>query len=271
MPTAEDVLTIARTELGTAESPAGSNKVKYNTWYYGKAVSGDDYPWCAVFVSWVAQTAGALDAGIIPKHAYTPSGAKWFQDRGAWGSAPRVGAIAFYEFSGMGRISHVGIVETVNADGSWVAIEGNTDGNGSRTGGIVMRQRRSSVGQRGGFGYPAYAGAAAPTPTAPVATTTAALTVDGDLGPATIKALQRALGTTVDGVISRPRSEMVQVLQRKLNTALDGEDLVVDGDLGTKTVRALQRYLGTTVDGVISRPRSSMVEALQRRLNEGRF
>lgn len=43
----------AQAEVGVKESPAGSNKVKYNTWYYGKAVSGSAYPWCAVFVSWV--------------------------------------------------------------------------------------------------------------------------------------------------------------------------------------------------------------------------
>lgn len=40
--------------------------------------------------------------------------------------------------------------------------------------------------------------------------------VDGDLGPATIKALQRYLGTTADGVISRP-SQAVTRLQERLN------------------------------------------------------
>ena len=31
--TAEKVLAIARGELGVKESPANSNRVKYNTWY----------------------------------------------------------------------------------------------------------------------------------------------------------------------------------------------------------------------------------------------
>lgn len=33
MATAAQLLDIARAELGTKESPAGSNKVKYSTWY----------------------------------------------------------------------------------------------------------------------------------------------------------------------------------------------------------------------------------------------
>lgn len=41
---------------------------------------------------------------------------------------------------------------------------------------------------------------------------------DGDVGPtATIRALQRHLGTTVDGVLSHPASYAVKALQRRLN------------------------------------------------------
>ena len=40
--------------------------------------------------------------------------------------------------------------------------------------------------------------------------------IDGLCGEATIKAMQKALGTTVDGVIS-PQSDMVKALQRALN------------------------------------------------------
>jgi len=47
------IIARARGELGVKEAPYGSNKVKYNTWFYGKAVSGSDYPWCAVFICWV--------------------------------------------------------------------------------------------------------------------------------------------------------------------------------------------------------------------------
>ena len=52
MATAEKILEIARSQIGTRESPANSDNVKYNTAYYGREVSGK-YPWCAVFVWWV--------------------------------------------------------------------------------------------------------------------------------------------------------------------------------------------------------------------------
>lgn len=108
------------------------------------------------------------------------------------------------------------------------------------------------------------------------------LTVDGVAGPATVRALQRQLGTTVDGVISsqarrwkrslyawttiryarRPKgSQCIRALQRKVGADRDGifgrgtavhlqrwlnrhgADLVTDGVAGPATVRALQRAL----------------------------
>ena len=50
--TADMVVATALAQVGVKESPKGSNKVKYNTWFYGKPVHGDDYPWCMVFVDW---------------------------------------------------------------------------------------------------------------------------------------------------------------------------------------------------------------------------
>ena len=62
--TAAKLLRIAAAEVGVTEYPSGSNKVKYNTWFYGKAVSGSAYPWCAVFVCWCfAVLAGEIDTG----------------------------------------------------------------------------------------------------------------------------------------------------------------------------------------------------------------
>jgi len=114
--------------------------------------------------------------------------------------------------------------------------------------------------------------------------TGASLKVDGKWGNATTRALQSALGTTVDGIISNQRrnavtnafygstirfsnsgnSLVVRALQRKLG------GLKVDGLLGSATIRALQKYLGTIVDGKLSRP-SLVVKELQRRLNAGTF
>lgn len=51
--TAARALELASSQVGVKESPANSNNVKYNTWYYGRSVSGSAYPWCMVFISWI--------------------------------------------------------------------------------------------------------------------------------------------------------------------------------------------------------------------------
>ena len=111
----------------------------------------------------------------------------------------------------------------------------------------------------------------------------AGLAVDGEWGPATTRALQRYLGTTVDGIVSGQRakyrrnwpscltsswrfgatgsSPMVAALQRLIGCA-------ADGIAGPATCKALQRRLGVSVDGVFG-PQS--VKALQRALNNGRI
>lgn len=106
--------------------------------------------------------------------------------------------------------------------------------------------------------------------------------VDGYWGTDTTKALQKYLGTTVDGIISgqynntttraisstkrtptKNGSSVIKALQRKLK-------VTADGYIGAQTIRALQKYLGTPIDGVVSKP-SVMVRELQRRLNNGTF
>ena len=65
MATAQQVLDVARAELGTKESPAGSNNVKYNTAYYGREVYDGlwdtEFPWCVVFLWWCFRQAGAAE------------------------------------------------------------------------------------------------------------------------------------------------------------------------------------------------------------------
>ena len=48
--TANMVILTSMLQLGVKESPSGSNKVKYNEWYYGKNIGE---PWCCTFVCWV--------------------------------------------------------------------------------------------------------------------------------------------------------------------------------------------------------------------------
>jgi surface antigen len=163
MATAARVLQVARSQIGYTEGR--NDDTKYGRWY-----GMNNAPWCAIFVSWVASMAGA--SKIIPKHAYTPAGAQWFKDRGRWGTKPRVGAIVYFNFPGDGvnRISHVGIVEAVKADGSIVTIEGNTNAAGDRLGAGVFRKIRK-VGIVG-YGYPKYDTAPAPAKVVPLAAST---------------------------------------------------------------------------------------------------
>lgn len=56
------VLALANTEVGITEYPPNSNNVKYNTWYYGHAVSGKNYPWCATFISYIF---ASVDSNIV--------------------------------------------------------------------------------------------------------------------------------------------------------------------------------------------------------------
>lgn len=55
---ADKLLAVARREIGMTELPAGSNKVKYNTEYYGREVSGAAYPWCMAFIWWCFRKVG---------------------------------------------------------------------------------------------------------------------------------------------------------------------------------------------------------------------
>lgn len=50
--TADMVVKTALSQVGIKESPSGSNRVKYNTWFYGREVKGSAYPWCMTYVQW---------------------------------------------------------------------------------------------------------------------------------------------------------------------------------------------------------------------------
>lgn len=83
------------------------------------------------------------------------------------------------------------------------------------------------------------------------------LTVDGDWGPATTKALQKLLGVTQDGEIGPATTT---ALQKALG-------IPVDGDWGPQTTKGLQIWLGVTADGEIG---PATTTALQNALNAGK-
>ena len=140
MAAAERVLSIARRELGTKESPANSNRVKYNAWYYGREVSGSAYPWCMAFVQWVFAQAGVK---LPVKTASCGALMNAAKKAGQWVTKDyRPGDVVIYDFTGKKQqASHCGIVESVTGSGV-IAIEGNTSAGNDANGGQVQRRTR---------------------------------------------------------------------------------------------------------------------------------
>lgn len=157
MPTANQFISKAASQIGVTEYPPNSNKVKYAEWF-----GANGQPWCDMFVSWCADQIDALN--IVGKYAYTPWHADFFKNRGQWidrSEKPQPGDLVF--FSNKIRICHVGIVETRNGSSSITTIEGNTSAGNNSNGGAVMRRNRK-YGQVSsdwfivGFGRPAWNG-----------------------------------------------------------------------------------------------------------------
>ena len=141
---AADFLAMCAAEIGTTENPPGSNKVKYNTWYYGKEVSGDSYPWCMAFVQWCFNNAGLT---LPHKTASCSQLMNWYksnQSDKVHTSNPKPGDIIIWTKS-TSSMSHTGIVEEVLGNGYIQTIEGNTsasDAGSQSNGGCVARKKR---------------------------------------------------------------------------------------------------------------------------------
>ncbi|MDR3309904.1 MAG: CHAP domain-containing protein [Oscillospiraceae bacterium] len=160
----DTVIGIARGFVGTTESPSGSNNVIFNTHYYGKAVSGGEYKWCAVFVWDVFRLAGA--SALYYGGAKTASCAALydFGRRNGLLVTPgklRRGDLAFFCWTRGGTLpEHVGIVTDVSAH--LLTIEGNTGSGSDSNGGAVLERERALDYVVGGY-RPNYAVPAAPS------------------------------------------------------------------------------------------------------------
>lgn len=140
--TARALLDLARAELGTVEYPPNSNKVKYNTAYYGREVAGSEYAWCAVFLWWLFREAGAsrLYYGG-QKTAYCPALMSYHMSRAQGVTDYRPGDIIFFNFNGKSNAQHVGICESWDGE-NVTTIDGNTGTGNEANGGAVMRRTR---------------------------------------------------------------------------------------------------------------------------------
>ena len=255
------------------EEPPGSNHNKVTIWY------GFDGPWCDMAVSYEAAHSGNLDA-VCGKFAWTVAHAKAFRAHGRWRfglAGIRRGDVVFFDWSGtrlIDNIDHVGLVESVNSNGSVNTLEGNTSDRFMRR----TRGRDCVVG----YGRPSYVDAVPMLPDDGVlrrgstgalvsalqrdlnTVTHSNLAVDGDFGPATeaaLKAFQARFGIEVDGEYGPQSAAMMHsalaggaAIRTPVPRVAAAGPLVVDGDFGPATCAALQRALNghgarLTVDG----------------------
>lgn len=138
-PLPEIVLETFQGEVGVKE--VGDNEGERVEEYLASTGLDGGYAWCAAFVSW-----GFTQHGIsTPQSAWSPA---WFPDSNVIYYRKQGQSYEYQEsdvigiwFRSLGRIAHVGIVESANKQ-YIVTIEGNTNEGGSRTGDAVHRKRR---------------------------------------------------------------------------------------------------------------------------------
>lgn len=136
--TANDILRVARGEIGVTESPAGSNRQKY-----GAAYGMNGVPWCVIFCWWCFREAGA--SALFYGGGKTASCSQyiaWAKKAGQWITGDyKPGDLVFFDFNpkaGDG-VDHIGIVESWDGR-TLVTIEGNTSMTSQDNGGAVMRR-----------------------------------------------------------------------------------------------------------------------------------
>ncbi|WP_205696145.1 CHAP domain-containing protein [Conexibacter sp. SYSU D00693] len=122
---AQRLVTAAQGEVGQAEQPPGSNDspriAQYRAAMPGNPGVG---PWCAYFVSWAAREAGTPLGDRGEGFASVDALASWGQRSGRWNAAssgvpPQPGDLIVWD-------EHVGLVESVDPDGTVRTIEGNS-------------------------------------------------------------------------------------------------------------------------------------------------
>lgn len=127
MTESDKIVDWARSQIGIAENPLGSNTVIYNTLYYGRAVSGDAYPWCMAFV-WCAFDQCGLSRLFYDgkKTASCTTLMKWSKNKGLFhDSGFKVGDIVFYDWDGDPYSEHTGIIVEARSDTDLRVVEGN--------------------------------------------------------------------------------------------------------------------------------------------------
>ena len=265
MATVNDVLNVARNEIGYKEGYNNNNK-------YGVEYGMNNQPWCVMFIWWIFNhaSAGNLFYGgnkvALCSTLYNYHNGLG-QAVGTTGAHLRAGDIVFVDFSGRKRdTNHVGIVESVQNSSTIITIEGNTSSgaSGSQANGDGVYRRTRSTRYVSRAYRPNYE-ASVVTPSAPAV----------DYRAERIKSLQRALNARgyatggVDGIIGAKtrnamtrgivkkgsRNQCVSWVQQRLcelgygvgNSGVDG----IFGQATKNAVLAFQKSRGLSADGVV--------------------
>ncbi|MGG5307768.1 hypothetical protein IGK38_002437 [Enterococcus pernyi] len=137
----DELVKIAKDEIGNSD---GS---RYWKWYgFSREVE-----WSSIFISWVANQAGYLDQGRVPKVGNTIDMVNWYKNNQRYKSTdedytPQAGDLIFFDWKGTktGK-DHVGIVEY--SDGNIIqTIEGNSGGTVKRNTYDINNQAISGYG-----------------------------------------------------------------------------------------------------------------------------
>ena len=153
----QQIVNYELSQLGVGDY-RGNNNVVYNTWYYGRTVSGSGKAWCMAFQSYCANQIGVLDSAI-PKTASCASAVSWYRQRDQFqlsashggNYTPKAGDLVFYGSNGS---SHVGMIIAAPVNGYLQVVEGNVRaGNGNYTVQKFTRNRRRRVDSSYVYGY----------------------------------------------------------------------------------------------------------------------
>jgi hypothetical protein len=121
-PAGQAILNAIRPEVGVAEQPPGSNDSPRIAQYRQATAGSGVGPWCAYFVSWAARQAGVPIGDSGQGFGRVDDVFAWAQKAGKAvpaGSTPAPGDLIVWD-------EHIGIVESVDADGTIHTIEGNS-------------------------------------------------------------------------------------------------------------------------------------------------
>ncbi len=129
-PAGQAIVNLVRGEVGQAEQPQGSNDSPQIAQYRKATVGSGVGPWCAYFVSWAARQAGVPLGDAGQGFGRVDDVYAWAQRTGkaipsGSGITPQAGDLIVWD-------EHIGIVESVDADGMIHTIEGNSSDRVSR-------------------------------------------------------------------------------------------------------------------------------------------